>query len=151
MRLSLIAAFLVAGLHSALAGEIHGIPQIVDANTIYVGSTKVRFSSVDAPETDKVCLDVSGKSWSCEIATRERLAALSSNHEWTCELSGLDRYDPSLGSCTVSGDNVSRWLVHNGWAVPGGRFYDRLSMQPSSACRWFCTEAEAAGCRKSML
>jgi endonuclease YncB( thermonuclease family) len=240
-RLLAVAVLFLVGLHAAYAGQVRGVPQIVDADTIYIGQTKIRFSGIDAPETDQVCLDAAGKTWTCGIEARERLRAFSENREWSCELTGTDIYRRSLGSCTVGGENVSRWLVQNGWAlafrkysteyvpdegsarehqrglwsgafiapwdwrhrsnstqilgalsvpssaqralvsntvenpapqtdnclikgnssstpqciyhVPGGRFYERLSMQPSSSRRWFCTEAEAqaAGCRKSKL
>ncbi len=229
------------GVHAAFAGQVRGIPQIVDADTVYIGQTKIRFSGIDALETEQVCLDLAGKSWNCGKEATERLRALSNDREWTCDLSGQDVYGRSLGSCTVGGERVSRWLVKNGWAlafrrysmeyvadedfarqhhhglwsgafvapwdwrhrspstlilgalavptnaqralisnaskdqappasnclikgnlssmpqciyhVPGGRFYDRLSMQSNSSRRWFCTEAEAqaAGCRKSKL
>jgi hypothetical protein len=58
---------------------------------------------------------------------------------------------PPIGSCLIKGNlsSTPQCIYH----VPGGRFYDRLSMQPSSSRRWFCNEAEAqaAGCRKSKL
>lgn len=235
------AALLLISVHAAGAGQVRGVPQIVDADTVYIGQTKIRFNGVDAPETDQVCLDAAGKTWTCGIEALTRLRTFSKDREWSCELRGTDVYMRSLGSCTVGRENVSRWLVQNGWAlafrrysteyvsdedsarerqrglwsgafiapwdwrhrsrstvilgahsvpstaqralvsnatensapptgnclikanlsstpqckyhVPGGRFYDRLSMQPSSSRRWFCTEAEAqaAGCRRSKL
>lgn len=241
MQRWLAAAALFISVHAAGAGQVRGVPQIVDADTVYIGQTKIRFNGVDAPETDQVCLDAAGKTWTCGIEARERLRSFSKDREWSCQLTGTDIYRRSLGSCAVGGENVSRWLVQNGWAlafrrysteyipdedlaredqrglwggafiapwdwrhrsnsteilgalsvpstaqralvsntaanpappigsclikgnlsstpqciyhVPGGRFYDRLSMQPSSSRRWFCNEAEAqaAGCRKSKL
>lgn len=236
-----VAALFLISVHAAFAGQVRGVPQIVDADTVYIGQTKIRFNGIDAPETDQVCLDSAGKTWTCGIEARERLRTFSQDREWSCELTGSDIYRRSLGFCTAGAENVSRWLVQNGWAlafrrysteyvadedlarehhrglwsgafvapwdwrhrnsstvilgalavpttaqralisnslanpippvgnclikgnlssapqciyhVPGGRFYDRLSMQPSSLRRWFCTEAEAqaAGCRKSKL
>ncbi|WP_315803017.1 thermonuclease family protein [Bradyrhizobium sp. SZCCHNS3002] len=241
MRLPVSALLLSVSVHAASGEQIRGMARIVDADTVYIGQDKIRFSGIDAPETEQVCLDSAGKNWNCGIEAKERLQAFSRDREWKCELSGVDLYGRSLGACTVDGENVSRWLVRNGWAlsfrrysldyvpdedfarehrhgvwsgafiapwdwrhrnsstvilgavavpahahfalvahasqdqappaptclikgnlssvpqciyhVPGGRFYDRLSMQPSSSRRWFCTEAEAqaAGCRKSKL
>jgi endonuclease YncB( thermonuclease family) len=228
------------GLSPSFAGEAKGVPQIVDADTVYEGTTKIRLSGIDAPETDQICLDAAGKAWNCGIEATEKLRAFVREQSWTCELTGQDVYRRSLGSCTVAGEDVSSWLVRNGWAlafrrysmtyvadediarqqkrglwsgafiapwewrhrskstiilgaiavpvnaqrlllapaavadppspnctikgnlksanqciyhVPGGRFYDRLSMDRSSSRRWFCSvaEAEAAGCRKSKL
>ena len=223
-----------------LATEARGIPQIVDADTVYVGADKVRLIGIDAPETDQVCLDGKGQTVSCGLEAKNCLQEFSRGRPWICTFLRTDRYGRHLGTCTVDGEDVSRWLVRNGWALafrqysiayvadegsareqgvglwngafiapwdwrrrnsktvilgalevsidaqrslvssalvgasptpgcvikgnlsgrdqcvyhlPGGRFYDRLQMQPVAARRWFCSEAEAeaAGCRKSKL
>jgi len=58
---------------------------------------------------------------------------------------------PPSPSCVIKGNFNSRsgCIYH----VPGGQFYDRLTMDPGSGRRWFCSEAEAqaAGCRRSKL
>jgi endonuclease YncB( thermonuclease family) len=58
---------------------------------------------------------------------------------------------PPSPDCVIKGNFRSRneCIYH----VPGGHFYDRLTMEPGSGRRWFCTEAEAqaAGCRRSKL
>lgn len=222
------------------AAEVTGQPRIVDADTVYIGPEKIRLSGIDAPETDQVCLNSRGQNSSCGVEARNRLQEHTGDRAWTCQLSGRDRYGRSLGNCSVDGEDVSRWVVRNGWAlafrrystayvadedwarerqnglwsgafvapwdwrhrgektvilgsfdvpvdaqrrlmapkatsnptspgcvikgnlaradqciyhVPGGRFYDRLKMEPSAKRRWFCSEAEAeaAGCRKSKL
>lgn len=240
MRAAVVILCCFLGLSPAIAGEVKGVPQIVDADTVYEGPIKIRLSGIDAPETDQICLDPSGKPWDCGIEAREKLRAFAHEQSWTCELTDRDVYKRHLGSCTVAGVDVSRWLVRNGWAlafrrystayiadedfareqkhglwsgafvapwewrhrsnntvilgavavpvqaqhmlmapatvaeppspdciikgnlksahqciyhVPGGRFYDRFSMERSSSRRWFCSvaDAEAAGCRKSKL
>ncbi|AWM06084.1 thermonuclease family protein [Bradyrhizobium symbiodeficiens] len=240
MRVAVVILSCVFALSPAIAGEVKGVPVIVDADTVYEGNIKIRLSGIDAPETDQICLDSSGKAWDCGIEAREKLKAYVREQSWTCELTGQDVYRRHLGSCTVASEDVSRWLVRNGWAlafrkysmayvadeafareqkrglwsgafvapwewrhrsnstvilgsvavpvqaqrmlmapaavaeppspncvikgnlksahqciyhVPGGRFYDRLSMDRNSSRRWFCSvaDAEAAGCRKSKL
>ncbi|MGJ5041892.1 MULTISPECIES: thermonuclease family protein [unclassified Bradyrhizobium] len=240
MRAAVVISCCFLALSSAIAREVKGVPQIVDADTVYEGTVKIRLLGIDAPETDQVCLDAGGKAWDCGIVARQQLRAFAREQSWNCELTGQDVYRRHLGSCTVSGQDVSRWLVRNGWAlafrrystayvadedfareqkrglwsgafvapwewrhrsnntvilgavavpaqaqrilmapatvaeppspacvikgnlkgaheciyhVPGGRFYDRLSMDRSSSRRWFCSvaDAEAAGCRKSKL
>ncbi len=242
VRLSIAFAFLVC-VESAVrsfADEVTAVPRIVDADTIDAGTTKIRLIGIDAPETDQRCLDSRGQVWSCGLEATSKLQAYSRNRAWVCGLSGLDRYGRHLGSCSIEGEDVGRWLVRNGWAlafrrystayvpdedfarehqlglwsgafiapwdwrhrgtqtiilgayqvpttaqrdllsptvagtppspncvikanlksrieciyhVPGGHFYDKLKMQPSSRRRWFCSEVEAraAGCRKSKL
>jgi hypothetical protein len=202
------------------------VPRIMDADTVDAGTQR--------------CLDAHGKVWSCGLEATAKLEAYSHGRPWSCELTGVDRYGRSLGTCSVDGEDVGRWLVLNGWAlafrrystvyvpeedyarehqlglwsgafiapwdwrhrgpqtiilgayqvpttaqrdllsptvagtppsptciikgnfsnrngciyhVPGGEFYDRLTMDPGSGRRWFCNEAEAqaAGCRRSKL
>ena len=240
MRAAVAVLCYLLTVSAALCGEVRAVPQIVDADTVYAGATKIRLSGIDAPEMDQICLDAAGKTWNCGVEAKEKLQNFVREQPWSCALSGQDAYRRYLGSCSVAGEDVSRWLVRNGWAlafrrystayvtdedyarehkqglwsgafiapwewrhrsnatvilgavavpvqaqqvllgpttvsqpptpncvikgnlksahqciyhVPGGRFYDRLSMDRSSSRRWFCSvaEAEAAGCRKSKL
>ncbi len=65
-------------------------------------------------------------------------------------LLGVDAtQSPPEPSCVIKANlhSASRCIYH----LPGGHFYDRLSMKDNKARRWFCSEAEAlaAGCRAS--
>ncbi len=236
MRLAYAFLFCVIAVHPLPASEIRAVPRIVDGDTIYADAVKIRLSGIDAPETDQLCLDATGKSWTCGIEAKTRLQDFSRDRAWVCQLAGTDRYGRYLGSCSIDGEDVSRWMVRSDWALafrrystayvqdeeyarerkqglwsgafitpwdwrrrgpettilgafavptdtqrppwcrpppnsecvikgnlsrrdqciyhmPGGRFYDRLNMERSGSRRWFCSEADAqaAGCRKSML
>src|SRR5689334_2174950 len=105
------------GMHAACAEQVQAIPKIVDADTVYAGSTKIRLSGIDAPETDQICIDASGKNWDCGIDAKEKLQTFARDRLWVCDLTGKDVYGRYLGSCNVGGEDVSRWLVRNGWAV----------------------------------
>jgi endonuclease YncB( thermonuclease family) len=104
------------------AAEVKGIPEIVDADTIYVGTQKIRLSGIDAPETDQICLDSRGQNSSCGVDARSRLQEHAGSRPWICQLSGIDRHGRNLGTCSVNGEDVSRWLVHNGWALAFRRY-----------------------------
>lgn len=243
MNLCCVLAVLgcATGLSPTRAEPLVVVPRIMDADTVETGSVKIRLNGIDAPESDQRCLDARGQVWSCGLAATAKLEAYSHGRSWSCELRGTDRYGRFLGTCSVNGEDVSRWLVRNGWAlafrrystayvsdedyahehqlglwsgafiapwdwrhrgsqtiilgayrvpttaqreltitrarrnparphlcvikgnfknpngciyhVPGGQFYDRLTMAPGLARRWFCSEAEAqaAGCRRSKL
>jgi endonuclease YncB( thermonuclease family) len=109
-------------IHAARAGQVQAVPLIVDADTVYAGSAKIRLSGIDAPEMDQICIDASGKDWNCGIEARDRLQSFVQNRPWTCELTATDVYQRNLGSCTVAGEDVSRWLVRNGWALAFRRY-----------------------------
>ena len=108
--------------HAARAEQVQAVPQIVDADTFYAGPTKIRLSGIDAPEMDQICIDAAGKDWKCGIEAREKLQAFARDRSWACTLTGKDVYKRYLGSCTVKGEDVSRWLVRNGWALAFRRY-----------------------------
>lgn len=112
----------LVSIHAARAEQVHAVPQIVDADTVYAGPTKIRLNGIDAPEMDQVCIDASGKNWSCGIEAREKLQAYANGRPWICHLTGTDIYKRHLGSCTVGGEDVSRWLVRHGWALAFRRY-----------------------------
>ena len=87
--------------HPLAAQEVRAAPQIVDADTIYAGSIKIRLNGIDAPEMDQLCLDGRGQSWSCGIEAKSQLSNFSRNRLWVCQLTDVDRYGRSLGSCAI--------------------------------------------------
>jgi endonuclease YncB( thermonuclease family) len=122
LKRAALLLFCCLGLTAARAEQIQAVPQIVDADTVYAGAVKIRFGGIDAPETDQICIDASGKDWRCGIEAREKLRAFAGNKPWTCILSGTDVYKRYLGICKIAGEDVSRWLVRNGWALAFRRY-----------------------------
>jgi endonuclease YncB( thermonuclease family) len=68
------------------AQDVTGVPQIVDADTIYLNSLKIRLNGIDAPETDQFCLDARGESWTCGIEATSRLRVFSGDRLWACQI-----------------------------------------------------------------
>lgn len=111
----LLAAVMAAT--AADASELRSVPQIVDADTVYVAGLKIRLSGIDAPEMDQICLDSHSRDDNCGVTAKMRLEEFSANREWQCNISGGDAYGRNLGVCHVGGEDVNRWLVRNGWAL----------------------------------
>lgn len=66
-----MTAIWVVCCQTAYAAEtISGVPRILDGDTVEIGETKIRLGGIDAPETDQVCLDDSGKAWNCGIVVQ---------------------------------------------------------------------------------
>jgi endonuclease YncB( thermonuclease family) len=103
IRLTYAFLFCVVAAHPLLASEVSAVPRIVDGDTIYAGTVKIRLRGVDAPETDQLCLDAHGQSWTCGIEAKIRLQAFSRDRTWVCQLAGTDRYGRYLGSCSIDG------------------------------------------------
>jgi endonuclease YncB( thermonuclease family) len=112
--LFLIALFLII---PANAGTISGIPEITDADTVVISGTKIRLLDMDAPETEQFCLDQKGEAWNCGISARDALKKQSGGKVWNCETTRPDRDKRMLSSCTVDGQNISAWMVREGWAM----------------------------------
>lgn len=106
----------------ALAEEISGIPNIVDGDTVYVSSRKIRLSGVDAPETDQVCLSSAGQKSSCGLDAKRELQQRFGGKQLTCVLRARDKYGRDLGDCFLAKESISRWLVRNGWALAFRRY-----------------------------
>jgi endonuclease YncB( thermonuclease family) len=113
------AILLVGFLTSAAqaADVISGIPRVVDGDTIVVGSTTIRLESIDAPESDQVCLDAKLNRWTCGIEARDRLVAHIGNRPLDCAPSGSDVYGRTLAVCAVAGEDLNAWMVRQGWAL----------------------------------
>jgi endonuclease YncB( thermonuclease family) len=118
-----VVLLLVFSASSAHAVEmISGVPRIVDGDTLVIGTTKIRLASIDAPESDQVCLDANRKRWTCGIEARDRLAAYIGNHPIDCAPAGLDAYGRTLAVCTIEGESLNAWMVQQGWALAFVRY-----------------------------
>lgn len=99
------------------AGTLSGIPEIGDADTVVIGGQKIRLLDMDAPESDQLCLDHKGELWNCGIAARDVLKKETAGKIWDCQTTRLDRDHRWLSSCTVGGQDISGWMVREGWAM----------------------------------
>ncbi|QUS38082.1 thermonuclease family protein [Tardiphaga alba] len=117
----LIACIFVAVATSSWA-DGPGQLQIVDGDTIYLGVEKIRLQGIDAPETEQMCLDISGRSFACGLDAKSALARRFEGRLWSCRASGTDRYRRTLATCFVDGEDVGQWLVREGWALAFRRY-----------------------------
>jgi len=102
----------------AYAETVSGIPVIADADTVeFLPRTKVRLLDMDAPETDQFCLDKKGEAYSCGITALEALKQHVRAKQWNCEGTKFDRDGRLLARCIVESENISQWMVRNGWAM----------------------------------
>jgi endonuclease YncB( thermonuclease family)/flagellar motor protein MotB len=102
--------------------EIRGIPRIIDADTVQIGTSKIRLVGIDAPETGQICLGNDRKRWTCGIEARDRLIQKAGGKTWSCRTNSVDRYGRGLATCEVDGININRWLVREGWALSFVRY-----------------------------
>ena len=100
------------------SGEaVTGTASVIDADTLDIHSQRFRLVGVDAPESKQKCLDASGDLYRCGAAAANALDQWINRNPVTCVSEGHDRYNRTLGKCSVRGTSVQNWLVTNGHAV----------------------------------
>ena len=106
---------------------IEGKSVVIDGDTIKIGSEKIRFSGIDAPENyykgkEQICFKQNVKI-SCGKLSKELLIKKINNQKVTSKIeSKPDRYKRKLGECFVNKKSLSRILVKNGYAFDYPRY-----------------------------
>ena len=129
-RVIIIFLFLFS---SSLAEEIHGIPKIVDGDTVHIDNYKFRLEGIDAPEIRQTCKKESFKisstigftfyeDYECGKVSREKLAAKINDSEIKCIFISKDRYQRYIATCFKGKTNLNRWMVRNGYAIAYKRY-----------------------------
>lgn len=133
MKLIATLSLTLLAFQTQAAEIISGVPRVVDGDTITIGTTKIRLESIDAPESDQLCLDANGRRWACGIEARDRLATNIGNRSIECTPSGLDAYGRTLAVCTAGGEDLNAWMVREGWALAFVRYSSRYVPDEATA------------------
>jgi endonuclease YncB( thermonuclease family) len=123
MRLSVLLSMVVMlSANSSLAAEVRGVAQIVDGDSLQVGTTRIQLSGIDAPEPDQICLDSKAEIWTCGMSARDELVRHVGHAVWVCEGTAKDRFGRLLAKCEVNGEDIQEWMVRSGWAMALTRY-----------------------------
>ena len=102
---------------SAVAGEISGVPRIIDGDTIKISNKRIRFYGIDTPEKKQICIKNS-KEYRCgQIATNALIKKINGERVMCKVQDKLDRYKRYIGVCFFGDLNLNKWMVRNGYAV----------------------------------
>jgi len=123
----------VACCASAYAQTLTGTARVTDADTILIGSERIRLQGVDAPETDQICLDSRGAVWNCGIDARDRLIQHIGSRETSCVTNGKDVFGRWLATCSTSEEDLSAWLVREGLGVAFIRYSNAYVAEEATA------------------
>ena len=92
---------------------------VISAGVIKVRGQEIRLAGIAAPEFDARCGE-GAASWPCGRMARAALRGLLRGRAVECEVpAGTDTL-PDPANCRVGGDNISEWLVAQGWAKRSG-------------------------------
>ena len=113
---------LYALIFNAAAGEISGIPRIIDGDTIKILNKRIRFHGIDAPEKKQICIKNS-KEYRCGQEATIALIKKINGKTVVCKVQDkLDRYKRYIGVCFFEDINLNKWMVRNGYAVAYRRY-----------------------------
>ena len=132
MSLRIIILFLIF-FSSTIAGEISGVPKIVDGDTVHINNFKLRLEGIDAPEMRQQCkkefLKISSiigftfyKDYSCGKVSKEKLISKIKGSEIKCIFTNKDRYKRYIATCYKEKTNLNQWMVRNGYAIAYRRY-----------------------------
>ena len=113
---------LYALIFNAAAGEISGIPRIIDGDTIKILNKRIRFHGIDTPEKKQICIKNS-KEYRCGQEATIALIKKINGKTVVCKVQDkLDRYKRYIGVCFFEDINLNKWMVRNGYAVAYRRY-----------------------------
>ena len=101
--------------------------RIIDGDTIEINGEKIRFSGIDAPESNyrgkkQVCYLNEKKVFCGELST-EKLKEKIGNNSITCEREkDKDLNGRTLAECFVNSESLSKFMVRNGYAFDYTRY-----------------------------
>ena len=132
MFIRIIITLLVL-LSNSLAGEISGIPKVVDGDTVHIDNYKLRLEGIDAPEMRQQCKKESFKisfligftfykDYSCGRVSKEKLITKINTSQIKCISSSKDRYKRYIATCFKGKTNLNQWMVRNGFAIAYRRY-----------------------------
>ncbi|MER0238231.1 thermonuclease family protein [Fulvimarina sp. MAC8] len=112
-------------------------PIAIDAGHLKIDQATVVLSGIEAPAANARCGRGSG-AWPCGARARTALRAYLRGRSVEC-IAPRDfgeRNETVTSSCTLSGEDIARWIVSNGWAkaLPDGP-YGELEKRARNAGR----------------
>lgn len=123
-----ITMFLATPVWSAPNGTI----RVIDADTIDVGSTRVRLFGIDAPEMGQPCA-AEGREWDCGAWARDVVANRFDGTFARCTTKDTDRYGRTVAQCTVDGQDMGQMIVYSGFAWAYRRYSESYDLDEKAA------------------
>ncbi len=97
--------------------------KVRDAGTLEVRlarskSAVISLEGIESHDADGTCERKGGTKWPCGAKARRALTYLIRGRAVVCTLPPAGESDAFTARCEVAGDDLSTWLVRQGWATP---------------------------------
>lgn len=120
----------------AQAGEITGVPTIIDGETLEVGGKRFRLWGIDAPDPRQTCV-IRKREYNCGRISTTALMDLVAGVKVKCRPLAKS---PDVARCFAGGYELSEGMVHTGWAMA----------MPRNHARFAPIEKKAAAARRGL-
>ena len=118
---SVIFLLLAGGVILILRGfgeaPVYTAVSVVDGDSLRDGPEQIRLHGIDAPEYRQQCSDENGKDYACGKFAARYLRKLVGQAPVTCSVIDTDRYDRTVGVCSVNDVELNKAMVEAGWAI----------------------------------
>jgi endonuclease YncB( thermonuclease family) len=124
-RIPLLSLSLAGGLTAAAAAaDLVGPAQVIDANTLSIGSDVIRLADIDAPDIGQAC-ERAGRRYDCGQEAAWALAERLERHWLTCHGRERDERGHVPAICFLAGPaiDINGHMVRQGWALAIGERY----------------------------
>jgi len=86
------------------------------AGVLAFGDRKLALSGIIATPDDKICKDADGSEWPCGMLAKTNFRLFLRLRSVTCDLDDANWSGTATASCKIGAQDLSAWLVENGWA-----------------------------------
>lgn len=123
--LTLGLALALAPPGAAIAAELSGPFEVVDAGTIAIAGQQVRLYGIRTPAPDAQCA-FRQKTIPCGRVARSALLDLTAGARIRCTAVGEDGHGRTTAICRANGYDLSEGMVYTGWARAVSARYKRF-------------------------
>ncbi|MGX9430706.1 MULTISPECIES: thermonuclease family protein [Bradyrhizobium] len=102
---------------AALADNFVGQASVIDGDTLEIHGTRIRLWGIDSPESSQLCRGEDSSQYRCGAQAANDLDIFIARRPVNCVPFSLDPYGRTVATCSVSGIDLSDWLVRNGLAL----------------------------------
>lgn len=116
---TLLAIWLVLSVAPAEAGSatLRGEARIILGDRLEVAGVTLRLAGIDAPEDGQSCRLANGRIYDCGRISTTALMDLTAGVGVVCDMTGERRGGLPLATCRAGGYDLSKGMVHTGWAL----------------------------------